>query len=174
MMAESNSESKYRLEKSLWTEADFDQMGWHDNKIHALAFMEEKQELLFDLDYIFQWVDPQEGENHFSFWIAPCTLVFQEVYPFQIKHNNEGFLNLDISILDISRKGPSTLERIFSGVSESGWEWKIECVHGEIVFGSSGYCQYVRGKPILVTGDQSLTIAQRGGYSFEKVELQGA
>jgi hypothetical protein len=29
---------EYELEKWIWTEADFDVMGWHDSSIHALAF----------------------------------------------------------------------------------------------------------------------------------------
>jgi hypothetical protein len=29
---------EYKIEKWIWTEADFDVMGWHDSQIHAMAF----------------------------------------------------------------------------------------------------------------------------------------
>lgn len=49
----------YRLEKAVWTEKDFEVMNWHDNKIHSFAtFTDEKKpwknEILFDIDYIFK------------------------------------------------------------------------------------------------------------------------
>ena len=55
-------------------------MGWHDCRVHGIAFYPEQFELAFDLDYIFQWVDPQPNETHFKFWVAPATLVFTNVH----------------------------------------------------------------------------------------------
>ena len=71
---------QYELEKWIWTEADFERMGWHDSKIYALAFSPETFELLLDIDYIFEWVQPEPGKKFFKFWIDPATLVFQNVY----------------------------------------------------------------------------------------------
>lgn len=48
----------YQLEKYLWTEEDFNQMGWHDSNIYAIAFG-ENFEFKLDIDYIFQWVHPK-------------------------------------------------------------------------------------------------------------------
>jgi hypothetical protein len=42
----------YELEKTLWTETDFEIMSWHDCPIHALAF-DKEDKLLLDIDYIF-------------------------------------------------------------------------------------------------------------------------
>ena len=69
-------DQSYELEKSFWTERDFANMGWHDVRIHAIAFDSEKFELLMDIDYMFAWADPAPGEKHYTFWMAPCTLVF--------------------------------------------------------------------------------------------------
>ena len=54
------------LPKSLWTEDDFDVMGWHDNAVHAWAWEPSDGDrpwdntLMFDLDYIVEWVHPDE------------------------------------------------------------------------------------------------------------------
>ena len=46
------------LEKAVWTDGDFDRMGWHDARVHAIAFHEDEDnaELLLDLDYIVRWI----------------------------------------------------------------------------------------------------------------------
>jgi hypothetical protein len=46
------------LAKAVWTEADFDAMGWHDNAIYAIAVEpvpDNPGRLLLDLDYIVEW-----------------------------------------------------------------------------------------------------------------------
>lgn len=40
----------YTLEKTLWTDQDFDDMGWHDSRIHSIATIPEKFEVMFDID----------------------------------------------------------------------------------------------------------------------------
>ena len=45
----------YHLEKTIWTDTDFEQMNWHDCPIHAFSF-NDNFELLLDIDYIFKWV----------------------------------------------------------------------------------------------------------------------
>jgi hypothetical protein len=46
----------YNLDKWVWSDKDFEIMGWHDCPIYALKF-DDKVSL--DLDYIFQWNDPE-------------------------------------------------------------------------------------------------------------------
>ena len=70
---------EYELEKWVWTEEDFERMGWHDSRIYALAFSPETFELLLDIDYIFQWINPEPGETFYKFWVAPATLIFENV-----------------------------------------------------------------------------------------------
>ncbi|TWF33683.1 hypothetical protein FHW36_112124 [Chitinophaga polysaccharea] len=45
----------YELEKSIWTEEDFEVMSWHDSQIYKMAL---KEDLEFDIDYIFKWNQP--------------------------------------------------------------------------------------------------------------------
>ncbi|HHQ47289.1 MAG TPA: hypothetical protein ENK19_00200, partial [Acidobacteria bacterium] len=76
---------RYQLEKALWTSDDFEVMGWHDSRVWAMVADEENFEFAMDLDYIFEWVDPEPGETHFKFWVAPVTMVFENAYDISIK-----------------------------------------------------------------------------------------
>jgi hypothetical protein len=53
---------KYELEKWVWSEADFEEMVWHDARIHAIAFLPDSFEFVLDIDYILRWVQPAEGQ----------------------------------------------------------------------------------------------------------------
>jgi|SRR5687767_7340153 len=75
---------KHARPKSLWTEADFEIMGWHDARIYALAFLEETFEFALDIDYILEWVKPVPPAERFTFWVSPCTLVFENVSELEI------------------------------------------------------------------------------------------
>ncbi|TDQ78322.1 hypothetical protein [Sphingobacterium yanglingense] len=66
----------YKLEKTIWTEYDYEQMGWHDASIYGFIFQNDNidsttTDLLFDIDYIFKWVHPVPPKGNFSFWVAP-------------------------------------------------------------------------------------------------------
>ena len=92
----------FEVKKSLWTEQDFDEMGWHDVHIHALAFDSENFELLLDIDFLFAWVDPAPGEKYYSFWISPCTLAFSNVH--SLKAQIEGGFGFGLEISEVSRE----------------------------------------------------------------------
>jgi hypothetical protein len=69
--------------KTVWTEADFDAMDWHDNAIHAIAVEpvpDNPGRLLVDLDYIVGWVSPTSPSTTLDFWICPATLVFDPAW----------------------------------------------------------------------------------------------
>jgi hypothetical protein len=72
------------LGRAVWTDADFDQMGWHDVRVHAIGFFEDDletpAELALDIDYIVRWIDPEPPDEYFTFDIAPATLVFSDVW----------------------------------------------------------------------------------------------
>jgi hypothetical protein len=105
------------LTKSIWSDADFDVMGWHDVTIHGLCVQPGASDnllprLLLDIDYIVRWVHPLPPEKHFSFWTAPSTLVFEDVWDVEGDFDFKGMaLMLDVdhirrSIPDDSRGGP--------------------------------------------------------------------
>src|SRR3954454_4042668 len=71
-----------RDHKAVWTDADFEQMSWHDATVHAIGFDEDElwaERLLLDLDYITHWVEPAPSEERYRFLVVPATLVFEGV-----------------------------------------------------------------------------------------------
>lgn len=151
----------FEMEKWVWTEADFKEMGWHDSRIYALRFLPEKHEFVLDIDYILQWNHPLPGKNTFSFWVSPATLVFENVYDlgFDIG-SSTGNLEID-SILRTNEKIPRNSEFIDK---DQEWEWIISCQEGEIKFNSVGYKMYVRTAPLF--GGQEVPVDVRGESNF--------
>jgi hypothetical protein len=149
----------FQTEKMLFTEQDFDTMGWHDNPIHAFAFGPADREVSFDIDYIFKWEQPLPGEKYFRFWISPATLVFENLFDLKIKHDAYAGL----TILGIERE-ESKKEGVF--LPMKSWKWKIDCVEASWEFYATGYRQLIRKPPVLF-GQQRLSLEQRQGYSFE-------
>ena len=66
----------YKLEKQVWTDKDFEQMGWHDCNIYKIRLTND---LELDIDYILQWNKPDLEGLPFTFWVAPATLIFKSV-----------------------------------------------------------------------------------------------
>ena len=143
---------EYKLEKQIWTELDFDKMGWHDCVVYAFRFDDE---LMFDLDYLLKWVLPTGDEVGYKFWISPVTLVFENVE------------NVKISI-DMSVVNGIEIYELNKEILENGKiKWRMEAQEGLIEFISTGYKQYIKGYPILNAGPY-LSEEERGGYNFGK------
>jgi len=153
----------FELTKSIWTENDFDEMGWHDVHIHALAFATSDHELLMDVDYMFAWVDPEPPSKHYTFWMSPCTLIFRNVHSFTA--NIEWGLGLEISHVSRDEKRiPNNADHI---KETEEWKWVFECQEGCFSFFSTGYNQITRREPIKATS-QVFSWAERGGVSFDR------
>jgi len=152
---------KYHLEKWVWTEKDFDNMGWHDSIIHSLAFFPEDFEFALDIDYIFQWIDPEEGEKHFHFWVAPANLVFENVYDLRFDIETDSKIEIDA----ITRENPQKPNNSEHIEKQTEWRWNIECQEGTISFKSVGYKMFVKQEPVF-TCEQSLSLENRGSISF--------
>ena len=148
--------SEYRLEKEVWTEVDFDQMGWHDSEIHAIAFLPDIFEFVLDIDYIFAWVHPVDDDEYFKFWVAPCTAVFGNCHDLRLDVSSSGGL----TVQDIGRSEPISPRNAEYIGRDKEWRWTIDCNEGEISFSAAFLKQYVRKAPRLVR-QQRLT-ADRG------------
>lgn len=156
--------SESGLSKSVWSDADFDQMGWHDATIHGLAVHTEGlaenflSRLLIDLDYILDWVQPTPPEEYFSFWVSPATLVFDDV------RDIEGDIDSSVAELEIA-----SLHRLMPDDTRRDLpRWHIEGHAFDLKFRSSGYHQYIRQAPIL-TPQQSLSVSERRGITFTEL-----
>ena len=134
--------------KQIWTEADFDKMGWHDNAIYSITFPDEKNfALSFDIDYVFKWVvDDQTG--FYRWWVSPCELKFLNVL--ELKIDLDFGKTIGLEILHIERNNRS--------ITPNGqlieWNFEMETGLGKIKFTSTGYTMTVRKQPVL--GAQSL------------------
>jgi hypothetical protein len=148
-----------KIEKLQWSEKDFEKMGWHDNHVYGLALNVEEFKFVLDIDYILEWVKPNEKETYFKFWVAPATLVFKNVRDLVL--NFEG--GLEIGIEEILRKEIKTAKKI-------EYDWRIVTSVGLICFKSSGYEQYIRNPPKLIE-NQKIGLNNRGGISFETVSV---
>ena len=157
--------AEYEMEKWIWTGADFDQMGWHDSQVYAVAFLPEIFELTLDIDYIFEWVHPEPNETYFKFWVAPATLVFENVYDIKLELDEPDF-ELDA----VERKDPRKPKNAEYIGRETEWLWNLEAHRGGIEFRSVGYKQYIRQKPIFGQA-QKLETNIRGGISFYRGRL---
>jgi len=145
----------YELEKSIWTEKDFELMGWHDAQIYKMAL---GKDLEFDIDYIFKWNQPELEGLPFTFWVAPATLVFKKakILSFDFELAMEDVFEIDY------------IEREVTGEKIT---WLIVTQRGEIEFTCEGFDQYIRQKPLLQFG-QTVPYRERMGTSLERVQLE--
>lgn len=158
----------YTLEKSVWTDADFAQMGWHDAVVHALGFDSAGSELLLDLDYLFAWVEPEPPSAYYSFWIAPSTLVFHQVWDLKMSYD----ASLGFQLLEIQRGEERPCPYAPPGAPRQERHWMLDGVEGSISFWAGSYTQHTRCSP-RHHQRQSFRLAERGGFSFDRPEMPG-
>jgi hypothetical protein len=151
------------IAKDVWTDADFAQMGWHDARVWALAFINESFEFLLDLDYILEWKSPRDGEEHYRFKSIPATLVFENVTDLRI--DLEPFA--DLSLANITRSEPGVPRNAAYIGKSTDWLWHLDFHVGSIRLRSAGYKQYLRG-PAIDNATQYLPLDVRGGLSFAR------
>ena len=147
--------------KAVWTEEDFDQMGWHDDFVHAMAYQRDgagQGELLLDLDYAVKWVPPLPGERYFSQWVCPATLVFHGVEQLDGSSEPNYHPAWGTVLLDIFRGEPD--ERAMRS-------WTMDGLCFTITFVADAFTQYLRHLPVLTQGNK-LTLEERSGLSFDR------
>lgn len=149
----------YILEKTVWSEETFDQTSWYEVYIHAFASIPEAYEFLCDIDFILQWVEPTPPEVYYKCWIAPATLVFENVSAVNVSLNSEqGGLRIE----DLCRSE----ERLTQNGKMTSWQWTLEGVGGSIVLRATGYKQYLRRYPVFA--NSLLSYDERYGITFRR------
>lgn len=152
--------SDFKLEKWVWTEDNFEKMGWHDCRIHGFCVDEEKYQLFLDIDYIFEWVI--QKNNKYKFWVAPATLVFENVYDLHFD------LNCSVIGIEMFSLEKEEARKPFNSVTinkEIEWKWNFDIQEGCLSFWSVGFKQYIRRPPVLID-THFFSLTQRGGISF--------
>ena len=150
------------LYRYVWTDRDFDQVGWHDATVHACAFRMGPEQwlgtLLLDIDYILEWVQPPAGETSFKFWVAPATLAFEAASALE---GELGIHSLPPSFNDL-RRGPADRPE----ATEMGYEkWVLDGHDFDLTLLSRGFKQVFRRQPIL-SSTPMIGLEDRGGISF--------
>jgi hypothetical protein len=143
----------FELEKWVWTENDFENMGWHDATIYGIRL---NQNLEMDLDYIFQWNQPEVEGFHFTFWIAPCTLAFESPKELSFELTQ----SFDDKWLEI--------EGVEMSIQDDEKHWTIITHQGEVAFKAGSFKQIVRKQPSLQLG-QVVPYDERGGFTFDLI-----
>lgn len=138
--------------KKKWTDADFEKMIWHDNYIHGFYVDAENTQLIFDIDYIFEWL---ESDNKFNFLVSPSTLIFHNVYNLKIAISWTDSA-LEMAIDKIIRDN----KQLTPNKKFTKYEWTINIIWpkpgGNITFESTGFTQIIRKKPKLFSKQKIL------------------
>jgi hypothetical protein len=133
------------MKKEIWTHHDFEQMGFHDNRVYSINFPGEDQLMRMDIDYIFEWIK-DDGINGYSFRVAPCTIGFDGVLNLKFDLNFSDAVGLEILSLEQEEVPDSGATRYL---------YTIETDKGNIAFTALGYTMKLRQQPVHI-GSQCL------------------
>jgi hypothetical protein len=145
----------YELEKKIWSDKDFEQMGWHDCRIYKIRLTED---LELDIDYILQWNKADLEGMPFTFWVAPATLIFKNIKDLRLDIDTA--FDDAIEIQDIERTQKDNVNR-----------WTIITQQGDFEFISDGYEQFIRQEPFSEFG-QTISFIERNGSSLDRTTNQ--
>lgn len=141
----------------------FEEFNWHDNAIHGFRIIEGPDgcggQLVLDIDFIVEWLPPQDENNSFQFRIAPANLTFHDV--------TDLVVSIDYASSTAAIQ-PMTIHEIHREVvtysnGHSSLTWKVEINWPRksfISFCSTGFTQELKGEPI-VSGAQYLSPSHR-------------
>lgn len=132
------------MHKTKWTEADFEELSWHDNHVYGLSIRDGAHgagRLVLDLDYVTEW---RCGlDKRCTFMLAPAELTFEEVNDLQIGIDYRGISMGPLSIGEIRREVIAQVE----GSARFRWSITFNFPASEIVFVAAGFVQELRAPP---------------------------
>ena len=155
----------------MWTDEDFDGLGWHHSTVHGILIlpieMSGHVDLALDLDYIMRWNDPEPPGGYYTFDVAPATLTFSLASELESELGISNVSNIPMDIDDIIR-GPLIHEDWPPPPTGAWRRWTIQ---GDIVsleFEAAGFTQHLRAWPRPTGNAMFMTSEQRGGVSFDR------
>jgi hypothetical protein len=150
--------NRKNMNMKTWTDSEYEDMCWHDNNVYGIQIKEGEfgtGTLVLELDYILEWLKPNETE--FKFRIAPAQLSFIDVFDLKLE------LDYETPTAAITPFCISEISRENIGVSGSKyykWTIGINWPDGAISFKASGFRQILTGA-VIETDKQILTNEQR-------------
>ncbi len=151
-----------------YTEADFEQLSWHDCHLWGMALRAGNandlvSQFVLDIDFIVDRIGGEKGKPA-RVRVAPASLVFDEVTDLRIQVD-WGATGFPVAI---SPASISAIERervpdriVYPARPYYRWQIRFGWPPGaEIVFQSVGFTQTLRAEPII-SDAQYLTAAQR-------------
>lgn len=150
------------ISKTVWDNSDFEDMGWHDNSLHAIAFEPlptQPGRLLVDLDYIVGGACAVPPSKTPIFWICPATLVFEDASDLTCDVDMRGW-GFRVTLTGIERSGPDPHGRFEWTLTGWGAAFNVNLF-------APNFKQYLRRPPLQASGPW-LTVEERGGLSFEE------
>ena len=128
--------------KEVWTNEDFDMMGWFEATIYNIQFPDLFREMTWDIDYIFNRLHkPEEREP--DYLVAACRLMFFEVSHLKFRLDfKENILELEVQ----------SMKRRAINPMEDGtplWFYYIRANYGTISFVSTGFEMTIVQQPVF-------------------------
>ena len=141
---------------TVFTEANFDGLSWHDNPVYGLFIDNDvnlwKSDLIFDIDFIVEWLCGVGSRPQFK--IAAATLTFHHVTDLKIGvdwgDNGQQVAVAEMALDHITRQ---RVEKQLICLDRPYYRWSL-CLNsphpgGAISFGASGFTQILRQEPVI-------------------------
>lgn len=141
-----------------YTEADFDQISWHDCHVYGIqlrtgdpASNDWTSDLVFDIDFIVDWICKVGGGAQFR--VAPAALVFHEVSDLRIAVDwgaSDYRAVLHPASMNAIEREPVVERKVPLDRPYHRWRMSFNWPQGgEITFGAAGFTQMLRAEPVL-------------------------
>lgn len=92
-----------KLRKKIYSEDDFTEHMWNDNKVHSIIFDELMSSLKLDIDYIIQWEKSNNPDDPIlRTWQIPAIITFRDVFNIEVNFRREGAYN-QCEIVNVDR-----------------------------------------------------------------------
>jgi len=124
------------VEKDIWTEKDFDVLGWHDATIYSIVFDYPNYQMIFDTDYILEW-----KSDLTQYRVTKSKLIFNNIHGLKI--SLDFGMTFEIIIMDIERSD----KRYTPNQKFEEWKYKIITELGEIEFYATGFTMWTDKLP---------------------------
>ena len=152
---------------TILTETDFDRLSWHDNVIYGFFIDNDvsqwKSDLVFDIDYIVEWLCGVGRTAQFR--IAAATLTFHHVTDLRTNVDwGDSGMQVAVAEMVLDQIARQQVEKQLICLDRPYYRWTLRLNSprpgGEISFGASGFTQVLRQEPVVCV-EQKLEPAVR-------------